>query len=319
MEKQPDTHLKYLTDLLIKSYAEHEEIIKIDSGNLLNRSHIVDIVEKLRALMFPGYFGKKNIQASSVEYRTGDLLEEVRFILTEQIARALHHNADYAELGKEIIAGKADDICIQFLSRLPEVRDKLASDVSAAYDGDPAAYSLDEIISSYPGLYAITVYRLAHVLYEQGVPLIPRIMTEHAHSLTGTDIHPGAVIGHHFFIDHATGVVIGETTVIGNYVKIYQGVTLGGLSTRGGQTIRGTKRHPTIESHVTIYSGASILGGTTVIGEGVVVGSNAFVTKSIPEKTKVSVKNPELQYKTDDQHKVEKEELDQNTFWDWVI
>jgi serine O-acetyltransferase len=319
MEKQPAAQLKYLTDLLIKSYAEHEEIIKIDSGNLLNRSHIIDIVEKLRALMFPGYFGKKNIQASSVEYHTGDLLEEARFILTEQIARALHHSDDYTGLGKEIIAGKADDICFRFLSRLPEVRENLASDVSAAYDGDPAAYSLDEIISSYPGLYAITVYRLAHILYELAVPLIPRIMTEHAHSLTGTDIHPGAVIGHHFFIDHATGVVIGETTVIGNHVKIYQGVTLGGLSTRGGQTIRGTKRHPTIESHVTIYSGASILGGTTVIGEGVVIGSNAFVTKSIPEKTKVSVKNPELQYRTDDQHKMEKEELDQSTFWDWVI
>jgi serine O-acetyltransferase len=313
-----DSKLKYLTELLIKSYAEHEEIIKIDSGNLINRSHIVDTVEKLRALMFPGYFGKKNIHASSVEYHTGDLLEEVRFILTEQITRALHHSSDYAGLGKEIMAGKAEDICFQFLARLPAVRENLASDVSAAYDGDPAAYSLDEIISSYPGIYAITVYRLAHVLYELAVPLIPRIMTEHAHSLTGTDIHPGAVIGHHFFIDHGTGVVIGETTVIGNYVKIYQGVTLGGLSTRGGQTLRGAKRHPTIDNHVTIYSGASILGGTTMIGEGVVVGSNAFVTKSIPEKTKVSVKNPELQYRTDDQHK-KKEELDQDTFWDWVI
>jgi serine O-acetyltransferase len=331
MEKTAGSRLRYLTELLTKSYAEHEEIIKIDSGSLLNRGHIIDITEKLRALIFPGYFGKKNSgqppktplglleAASSVEYHTGDLLEEVRYALTEQIARSLHHSSNYAGLGKEIIAGKADDICFRFLSRLPEVRENLASDVSAAYDGDPAAYSLDEIISSYPGIYAITVYRLAHVMYELAVPLIPRIMTEHAHSLTGIDIHPGAVIGHHFFIDHGTGIVIGETTVIGNYVKIYQGVTLGGLSTRGGQNLKGVKRHPTIENHVTIYSGASILGGTTVIGEGVVIGSNAFVTKSVPEKTKVSVKNPELQYKTDDQQRSEKTELEQNAFWDWVI
>jgi serine O-acetyltransferase len=161
------------------------------------------------------------------------------------------------------------------------------------------------------------VNRLAHVLHELHVPLIPRIMTEHAHSVTGIDIHPGAVIGHYFFIDHGTGIVIGETTIIGNHVKIYQGVTLGALSTRGGQVLKDVKRHPTIESHVTIYSGASILGGQTVIGEGVVIGSNAFVTKSVPEKTKVSVKNPELQYKSDNEEKVE--EFQQEEFWDWVI
>jgi serine O-acetyltransferase len=319
MKKTTDTGLKYLTELLTKSYAEHEEIIKIDSGNLLDRDYLVDVVDKLRALIFPGYFGKKNLSASSVEYHTGDLLEEVRFTLTEQIARSLYHSDNYAGLERETIALKAGDICFQFLSGLPEVREKLASDVSAAFDGDPAAYSPDEIISSYPGIYAITVYRLAHILYDLGVPLIPRILTEHAHNLTGIDIHPGAEIGRHFFIDHGTGIVIGETTVIGNFVKIYQGVTLGGLSTRGGQNLKGVKRHPTIEDHVTIYSGASILGGTTVIGEGVVIGSNAFVTRSVPEKTKVSVKNPELRYKTDDPHKGEKEELEQDAFWDWVI
>jgi serine O-acetyltransferase len=162
------------------------------------------------------------------------------------------------------------------------------------------------------------VYRIAHVLYDLAVPMIPRIMTEHAHSRTGIDIHPGAQIGHHFFIDHGTGIVIGETTVIGNFVKIYQGVTLGGLSTRGGQNLKGVKRHPTIEDHVTIYSGASILGGNTVIGEGVVIGSNAFVTKSVPEKTKVSIRNPELQYKTDGQASVHSE-LNQSEFWDWII
>jgi serine O-acetyltransferase len=194
----------------------------------------------------------------------------------------------------------------------------LATDVEAAYDGDPAAFNHDEIILSYPGIFATTVNRLAHELYLLGVPLIPRMMTEYAHGVTGIDIHPGASLGHHLFIDHGTGIVIGETTVIGNYVKIYQGVTLGALSTRGGQLLGGVKRHPTIEDHVTIYSGASILGGSTVIGEGVVIGSNAFITKSIPEKTKVSVKNTELQYISDAKKEPAPESL-QEEFWDFVI
>jgi serine O-acetyltransferase len=317
MEKTADTKLKYLVNLLLQSYDDHAEIIKAGSGNLLNRSLLIDILEKLRSLVFPGYFGKKHISSALVEYYAGDILEDVSFSLSRQIARALQHSGSYTGLGNELVEEKAEEICFRFLSKLPEVRESMAADVSAAYDGDPAAYSRDEIISSYPGIYAIMVYRLAHVLHELSVPLIPRIMTEHAHSVSGIDIHPGAAIGRHFFIDHGTGIVIGETTVIGNYVKIYQGVTLGGLSTRGGQVLKGVKRHPTIEDHVTIYSGASILGGNTVIGEGVVIGSNAFVTKSVPEKTKVSVRNPELQFKNDE--KDVKEELHQNEFWDWVI
>jgi serine O-acetyltransferase len=173
--------------------------------------------------------------------------------------------------------------------------------VEAAYTGDPAAFNKDEIVLSYPGVHAIMVHRLAHELYVLGVPLIPRMMSEAAHSRTGIDIHPGASLGTHFFIDHGTGIVIGETTVIGDHVKIYQGVTLGAISTRGGQSLTGTKRHPTIEDNVTIYSGASILGGDTVIGRGVVIGSNAFITKSVPARTRVSVKNPELQLKSDDE------------------
>jgi serine O-acetyltransferase len=317
MGKKVDTQLKYLTDLLTKSYEDHVEIIKVDSVNLLNQDRIVGILEKLRNLIFPGYFGKKYISLASVEYYAGDILEEVIYSLSKEISKALRYGSVYAGLGKEIIEGKAAEFTFQFLTRLPEVREYMAEDVSAAFDGDPAAANLDEIISSYPGIHAITVYRLAHVLYELDVPLIPRIMTEHAHNNTGIDIHPGAAIGHHFFIDHGTGIVIGETTIIGNYVKIYQGVTLGGLSTRGGQNLKGVKRHPTIEDHVTIYSGASILGGSTVIGEGVVIGSNAFVTKSVPERTKVSVKNPELQYKSDG-HAAQTELL-QDEFWDWVI
>jgi serine O-acetyltransferase len=314
--KTVDTRLKYLTELLTKNYADHSEIIKIESMNLLNQERIIDILEKLRNLIFPGYFGKKNISLSSVEYSVGDILEEVLYSLAKEVVRALPYHERYANTGKDALEEKAAEITFQFLSRLGEVREYMTEDVSAAFDGDPAAANLDEIISSYPGIHAITVYRLAHILYELEVPLIPRIMTEYAHSNTGIDIHPGAAIGHHFFIDHGTGIVIGETTVIGNYVKIYQGVTLGGLSTRGGQNLKGVKRHPTIESHVTIYSGASILGGGTIIGEGVVIGSNAFVTKSVPEKTKVSVKNPELQYNSDGPAHTE---LSQEGFWDWVI
>jgi serine O-acetyltransferase len=319
MKNSDDSRLKYLTNLLMESYEAHGEIIKVDTGNQLNRSVIIDVLDKLRCLIFPGYFGKKNISSASVEYYTGDLIEEINFALSRQIGRALSHSGDFAGLGEEIIAEKAEGLNFAFFSKIPELREYLAADVSAAFDGDPAAYSRDEIISSYPGIYAITVYRLAHVLYELRIPLIPRIMTEHAHSVTGIDIHPGAAIGHHFFIDHGTGIVVGETTVIGNHVKIYQGVTLGALSTRGGQVLKEVKRHPTIEDHVTIYSGASILGGTTVIGEGVVIGSNAFVTKSVPEKTKVSVKNPELQFRTGGKEHWEQKELEQDGFWDWMI
>lgn len=192
------------------------------------------------------------------------------------------------------------------------MREILATDVQAAYDGDPAAFNKEEVIFSYPGVFAITVNRIAHELHVMGVPLIPRIMTEYAHNLTGIDIHPGAVIGSYFFIDHGTGVVIGETTEIGKHVKIYQGVTLGALSTRGGQSLRHMKRHPTLEDNVTVYSGASILGGQTVIGEGAVVGSNAFITSSVPRGTRVSIKNPELQFKGG----VQMTELGQEGFWD---
>jgi serine O-acetyltransferase len=315
-ERRVNTKIKYLVDLLVESYEEHPEIIKTDSGIQLNRDHIIDILDKLRRLIFPGYFGTI-ISSGSMEYYAGDILEDVSRSLSREIAQALRLTpAGDAE--PDVIEAQAGECTFQFLAKIPGIREYLASDVSAAFDGDPAAFNREEIIFSYPGIYAILVYRLAHVLYTLGVPMIPRIMTEHAHGLTGMDIHPGAEIGHHFFIDHGTGIVIGETTVIGNFVKIYQGVTLGGLSTRGGQNLKGVKRHPTIENHVTIYSGASILGGNTVIGEGVVIGSNAFVTKSVPEKTKVSIKNPELQFKTDGQSLIHGE-LQQSEFWDWVI
>jgi serine O-acetyltransferase len=319
MRRETDTRVKQLVDLLSQSYRDHAEIIKVDTGNQLNRSVIIDILERLRKLIFPGYFGKKHLSAGLVDYYAGDLVEEVIYDLTPQIARALRHREDMEIAPEESVRKKAEDMVFAFLSKLPEIREYLAADVSAAFDGDPAAASKDEIISSYPGIYAIMVYRLAHALWELEAPLVPRIMTEYAHSVTGIDIHPGAVIGRHFFIDHGTGIVIGETTVIGSHVKIYQGVTLGGLSTRGGQALKGTKRHPTIEDHVTIYSGASIFGGATVIGEGVVIGSNAFITKSVPEKTRVSVKDPELQFKAAGQEKWERRVFAQEDSWDWVI
>ena len=193
---------------------------------------------------------------------------------------------------------KSQEICLEFFRSIPKVRALVQTDLQAAYDGDPAASGKEEIVYSYPGLFAITVYRLAHVLQVLGVPMIPRIMTEYAHSVTGIDIHPGATIGENFFIDHGTGIVVGETTVIGKGVKVYQGVTLGALSTRGGQSLRGKQRHPTIEDNVTIYAGASILGGSTVIGRNCVIGSNAFITESVAPNTTVTIKNQELQLRS---------------------
>ncbi|MDR2124859.1 MAG: serine acetyltransferase [Desulfovibrio sp.] len=291
-KQQTDEGIGVLVEALLASYGEYPEIVKIEAAHRINRNSVLDVLDKLQRLVFAGFFGPQPIKRDSIEYYVGELVEYVLYTLQKQVKRALRSQ----EPGGENPETAARRIACAFMGRLPEVRRVLAADVTAAYDGDPAAFSRDEIILSYPGIYADMVYRLAHELYNLGVPFIPRMMTEYAHSSTGVDIHPGATIGHHFFIDHGTGIVIGETTVIGNYVKIYQGVTLGALSTRGGQFLSGVKRHPTIEDHVTIYSGASILGGGTVIGEGVVIGSNAFITKSVPEKTRVSVKDPELQF-----------------------
>ena len=209
-------------------------------------------------------------------------------------------------------------ICKEFFYKVPGIRRTIETDLLAAYDGDPAAGCFEEIILAYPGLVAITVYRLAHELYLLRVPVIPRLMTEYAHSKTGVDIHPGATIGDYFFIDHATGIVVGETSVIGSHVKIYQGVTIGALSTRGGQKLSGKKRHPTIGDNVTIYAGASILGGETVIGNNSIIGGNTFITSSVPEGTRVSIKNPEMEYRTRD-NVVKTEEIKQSDEWYYII
>ncbi|MDO4454615.1 MAG: serine O-acetyltransferase EpsC [Eubacteriales bacterium] len=309
--KEKKEELSQMVTSILKSYGQHDIICNIDSTNRLNRKTIVELIDAIRYVLFPGYFEMRNLKSCSVEYHVGELLEEIQYRLKKEVVRALQHRISEEEMRLEMIEAEAEEIVTRFLKKIPQIRDVLATDVQAAYDGDPAAYNTDEIIVSYPGFYAITVYRIAHELYLSGVPLIPRIMTEHAHNRTGIDIHPGATIGKYFFIDHGTGVVIGETTVIGDYVKIYQGVTLGALSTRGGQKLRSKKRHPTIEDNVTVYSGASILGGETRVGEGAVIGSNAFITSSVPDQTRVSIKNPELLFKG----RVQMAELGQEGFW----
>lgn len=289
-------NMDHIVNKLVDNYARHETITKINSVTQPNRAVIVDILDNLQRLLFPGFFEVKHLKTDTIHYYVGEMLEDIRYNLKKQVVKAYRCCGRYKDMPVDVLNEKSEKICMEFFDRLINVQEILETDSQAAYEGDPAAYSMDEIIYSYPGLYTIMVNRIAHELFTLGVPLIPRIMTEHAHSLTGIDIHPGATIGKYFFIDHGTGVVIGETTVIGEHVKIYQGVTLGGLSTTGGQRLKGKKRHPTIENDVTIYSGASILGGETVIGEGAVVSGNAFVTKSVPPHTKVIAKIPELSY-----------------------
>ena len=297
MTNETNMKLNDLVKGLLNSYEEYPIIRNIDSTNRINRTMVLDILENLRKIMFPGYFEMRGLKQCSLEYHIGEIMENIQYNLTHQVAKALLHRTEEVPENRDASLKEAQRIVEEFLERLPKIRATLATDVQAGYDGDPAAFNTDEIILSYPGLYAIFVNRLAHELYRLEVPLIPRMMTEHAHSLTGIDIHPGATIGEYFFIDHGTGVVVGETTQIGNNVKLYQGVTLGALSTRGGQTLRNKKRHPTLMDNVTVYSGASILGGETVIGTGAVIGSNAFVTSSVPAHTRVSIKNPELKFK----------------------
>jgi serine O-acetyltransferase len=316
MSDNSNTNIKTLVSAIVESYDAEPDLIKLEDESQIDPEVITAIIGDLKYLIFAGFYDKRKLKADSVEYYVGELIERLIYNLEKQIARALDQN-QAAEKGGEQINRLASEKALAFLSKLPQIRSILATDVDAALDGDPAAVSKQEIILSYPGLYAITVSRLAHELWLLDVPLIPRMMTEHAHSITGIDIHPGASIGHHLFLDHGTGIVVGETSIIGNFVKIYQGVTIGALSTKGGQLLSGVKRHPTIEDHVTIYSGASILGGATVIGEGVVIGSNAFITKSVPEKTRVSVRNPELQFKSND--KMQSVELEQDEFWVYMI
>ncbi|HIR43353.1 MAG TPA: serine acetyltransferase [Candidatus Aphodovivens avicola] len=290
-------NLDQIVKAIEKNYEADEIFFTKPGRKFPSRLAVKNVLKTLRRVLFPGYFGPEMLSAAaSPSYFIGNTLIEVERELRGQIVTALTYTSDDpgARCAPDEVQQRADEIMAAFFAELPNIQRVLLTDVQALFDGDPAAGSKEEVIFAYPGLYAIYVYRIAHVLYEQKVPIIPRIMTELAHSGTGIDIGAGAKIGEYFFIDHGTGVVIGETTEIGDHVKLYQGVTLGALSTRGGQRLAGVKRHPTIEDNVTIYSNASVLGGETVIGEGSVIAGSTFVTFSVPPHSRVSVKEQEI-------------------------
>ena len=290
---------------------EQEDLFTIECGHQLpNRDAVIHIIMGLRQIMFPGYFDKEHLERTIPEYFLGHNIIRIYDTLSEQIRFALIREAK-SQANLTEIKERTEEICEQFFSSFAHIQQLLLKDVQAAFDGDPAAKTKEEIIFCYPGLFAIFVYRMAHELYRLKVPFIPRIMSEYAHGHTGIDINPGAVIGEYFFIDHGTGVVIGETTTIGNNVKLYQGVTLGALSTRMGQQLANVKRHPTIGDNVTIYSNSTVLGGETVIGENTIIGGNTFITESIPANTKVSAKSPELVIKKP------RSQMTATNVWDW--
>ncbi|MEI6259197.1 MAG: serine O-acetyltransferase EpsC [Deltaproteobacteria bacterium] len=288
-----------LADSLIDSCHDRECFTHVDYDPIPSEGYVVDIIDKLREILFPGYFSREKIDPVSLKYTMGQAVTALFDMLSEQITHSIRHDCFRYNLSCSDCGDRGYEIALAVLESIPSIRKILATDIRAAYEGDPAAKSHDEIIFSYPGIYAISVYRVANKLFELNVPLLPRIMTEHAHSITGIDIHPGAKIGERFVIDHGTGVVIGETTVIGNNVRIYQGVTLGALSLpqNAGEKLRGKKRHPSIADDVIIYSGATILGGATVIGERSVIGGNVWLTESVPPDTTVMMESPRLIYK----------------------
>jgi serine O-acetyltransferase len=295
--------LPKLTQRIVQTYDEVGKINHLGHCPLPNYDEIIAATNDLKEILYPGYRRREGLHRANVIYHVGDIVDRLHDRFTTQIGRALRHEAgvDECDTDQDFEAlGQAKTML--FLERLPELRRTLATDVQAAYDGDPACKSLDEVIFCYPGLEAITVYRLAHVLYELDIPFIPRMMTEWAHGRTGIDIHPGAKIGDYFFIDHGTGVVIGETTEIGEHVKLYQGVTLGALSfkTDGeGNLVRGHKRHPTLEDRVVVYANATILGGETIVGHDAVIGSSVWLTHSVAPNTTVVLEKPKLKMRSE--------------------
>lgn len=308
-----------LVENIITDYEQGRDIDAVETFMHPNRDDIVNIIVQIRNIIFPGYYKNKNYRIYTIRNNLSMQLEDVLYNLSKQISIVLKYLPQYTGREEKELLYEGEKISLQFLEKITTIRDLIQTDLQAAYEGDPAAFNKPEIIFSYPGLFAIMVNRIAHELYLLGVPLIPRIMTEYAHTEIGIDIHPGATLGRYFFIDHGTGIVIGETAIIGDNVKIYQGVTIGALSTRGGQNLRGKKRHPTIEDNVTIYAGASILGGDTVIGHDSVIGGNAFITTSIPSNTRVSIKNQELEYKQGNRENRNTKELEQSEEWYYII
>lgn len=285
---------------LVESCQDPETFHHLNLVGLPSRETVIEIIERLKKVLFPGYFGPQELDEITLAYQMGMEVNTLFTLLSKQISLSIRHECRRYQQVCTLCIDRGQQEALTFLKKLPRLRRVLGEDVRAAYQGDPAAKSHDEIIFCYPSILAIAIYRLAHELFVQDIPLLPRMMTEEAHSITGIDIHPGARIGQHFFIDHGTGVVIGETCIIGDRVRLYQGVTLGALSLpmeEQGELLRKSKRHPTIEDRVTIYSGATILGGDTLIGAGSVIGGNVWLTHSVPPGTQVMIETPGLRYK----------------------
>ncbi len=293
--------LSELVDSVMASYDREGGINIQERQNLPSRTEVSDLLDGFLSLLFPGYLGLQGISRSDTRYVIGNSLHSTQDLLQNLIERCLKHECDRKEkCDTDRCAARAYRVSSELLRSIPRTRELLKEDIQAAYDGDPAAKSLEEVILSYPAILAISTYRIANQLYERDIPFVPRVMSERAHSLTGIDIHPGASIGRRFFIDHGTGTVIGETAVIGDNVKLYQGVTLGALSfpkDERGRIIKGGKRHPTIEDNVVIYSGGTILGGETVIGHDSVIGGNCWIVKSVEPNTKVTIHAPHQHYR----------------------
>jgi serine O-acetyltransferase len=290
---------------VLKSMDDLDSFAHIGDEPIHFSTSVKEMIDKFREILFPGYFSSEKIDKANLVYSIGQNVSQLYDILSEALVHVLRHDClRYGQVCSEC-EKSGNEIALKTIKEIPALRVALANDVRGVFEGDPAAKSYDEIIFSYPGLYAITVYRIAHILFKMKVPQLPRIMTEYAHSLTGIDIHPGAEIGKKFVIDHGTGVVVGETSIIGDNVRLYQNVTIGALSLPpdAGEKLRDAKRHPTIEDDVIIYSGATILGGETIIGARSVVGGSVWLTSSIPADTKVFIESPSLTYKYQDNHK----------------
>lgn len=298
--------LPKLVDKVMANYQTFGGMDHLEGRDLPSKKVVIEVLEDLFTVLFPGYLGKAEMTKANIKYHLGSTLTSVYSRLTSEVEKSLKYICrKISECPQDVCKKRADVVVKELLEELPEIRAKLSGDIEAAYNGDPAAVSTEEVILSYPCVLAITTYRIAHELYLRGVPLIPRIMSEHLHSQTGIDIHPGAKIGKNFFIDHGTGTVIGETAEIGDNVKIYQGVTLGALSfpkDEKGNIIRGRKRHPTIGNNVVIYSGATLLGPDAVIGDNVVIGGNTWITTAVEAGTKITRGPVELKYKKEKNH-----------------
>ncbi len=297
--KRYRSRLHEIVDQVIDECDDDRCNAHIDYEQLPSKTVVIDVLNKLRAVLFPGYFNDEKLDPVNLRYFVGKTVAELFDMLSEQIARSIRHDCFKFNLECTECTERGYESALALLEAIPELQRILATDILAVSEGDPAAKSYDEIIFSYPGVFAVTVYRVAHKLYTLGVPLLPRIMSEYVHGETGIDIHPGATIGERFVIDHGTGVVIGETAEIGNNVRIYQGVTIGALSVPKGkiEEMKDQKRHPTIEDEVIIYSGATILGGDTVIGARSVIGGNVWITESLPPDTQVLIESPRLIYR----------------------